>query len=113
MIFPLGDDNPTRRVPVVTWLLIAVNVGVFALFNLSLRDDQVERWILDWGFDVDRPFSLQIVTSMFMHAGFVHLLGNMWMLWIVGNNVEDKAGHVVYLILYLLGGCAAALAFDF
>jgi membrane associated rhomboid family serine protease len=111
MLFPLGDDIPTRRAPVMTWFIIAANAAVFVYFNLQLPEPQLERWVLQWGYDVERPFSIQMLTSMFMHGGIGHILGNMWMLWIVGNNVEDKVGRIRYLLLYLLGGCAAALAF--
>ncbi len=110
--FPLGDDNPTKHAPVMTWLVIAANVAVFVLFKLSMPEPQVDRWVLRWGFDADHPFSVQIFTSMFMHGGVAHILGNMWMLWIVGNNVEDKVGKLGFLALYLLGGCAAALSYD-
>jgi rhomboid family protein len=111
MLFPLGDDNPTRTRPVMTWLLIAVNVVVFLLFNVQMGERELLRWTFDWGYDPDHPFSMQILTSMFMHGGWGHLLGNMWILWIVGDNVEDKVGKLRYALLYLVGGCAAALAF--
>jgi membrane associated rhomboid family serine protease len=110
-IFPLGDDNPTRHTPWVTWLLIAANAAVFGMFNLQMSDRAHEEWILRWGFDVDHPFSRQIFTSMFMHDGWGHILGNMWVLWIVGNNVEDKVGKLGYLALYVAGGVAAAFSF--
>jgi membrane associated rhomboid family serine protease len=111
MLFPLGDDNPVRRVPVMTWLLIGVNVAVFVAFNLKMDESQLRDWTGTWGYDVDRPFGRELFTSMFMHGGFMHILGNMWVLWIVGDNVEDKVGKLGYLVLYLLGGCAAALTF--
>ncbi len=111
MIFPLGDDNPTKTQPVMTWLLIAANVAVFGMFNLQIADVYLQAWTLRWGFDVDHPFGVQMFTSMFMHAGLWHLLGNMWVLWIVGNNVEDKLGRTRYLLLYVAGGAAAALAY--
>ena len=111
MLFPLGDDNPTRNRPYVTWLLIAVNVAVFVTFNLQMPDEALGEWTLAWGYDVADPFSRQLLTSMFMHGGIAHLLGNMWVLWIVGDNVEDKLGAGRYLLLYLLGGCAAGLAY--
>ena len=111
MIFPLGDDNPTRHTPVMTWLLIAANAAVFGMFNLQMPDSALTEWTVRWGYDVDHPFAKQIFTSMFMHAGWAHVLGNMWVLWIVGNNVEDKVGKLGFLVLYLLGGVAAALSF--
>jgi len=111
MLFPLGDDNPTRHTPVMTWLLIAANAVVFGMFNLQMPESRLDEWVLQWGYDVDHPFANQIFTSMFMHAGLAHLLINMWVLWIVGNNVEDKVGKLGYLALYVLGGIAAALSF--
>jgi membrane associated rhomboid family serine protease len=111
MFFPLGDENPTRTTPVMTWLLIAANAAVFVAFNLQLGEKELQEWTLRWGYDVDRPFSSQLVTSMFMHGGWAHILGNMWVLWIVGNNVEDKLGKLRYLIFYVAGGVAAALTY--
>jgi membrane associated rhomboid family serine protease len=111
MFLPLGDENPTRNVPVVTWILIAANVAVFLLFNVKMSDPELMRWTLQWGYDVDHPYSRQLLTSMFMHAGVAHLLGNMWVLWIVGDNVEDRAGRIKYALLYVLGGIAAALSY--
>ena len=111
MFFPLGDENPTRNKPVMTWLLIAANAAVFVAFNLQLSDKALQEWTLRWGYDVDRPFGPQILTSMFMHGGLGHILGNMWVLWIVGNNVEDKLGKLRYLCFYVAGGAAAALTY--
>ena len=111
MFFPLGDENPTRTVPVMTWLLIAANVVVFVAFNLQLGEEDLQRWTFAWGYDVEHPFGKQIVTSMFMHGGWPHILGNMWVLWIVGNNVEDKLGKIRYLLFYVAGGAAAALTY--
>ena len=111
MFFPLGDENPSRTTPFVTLLLIAANAAVFFGFNLQMGDGELQSWTLRWGFDVDHPFAPQLVTSMFMHGGWAHIIGNMWVLWIVGNNVEDKLGKVRYLLLYLAGGVAAALTY--
>ena len=111
MIFPLGDDNPTRHTPVMTWAIIAANAAVFGMFNLQMSDAAQREWIARWAFDVEHPFTKQIFTSMFMHEGWAHILGNMWVLWIVGNNVEDKAGKIGYLVLYVLGGIVATLSF--
>jgi membrane associated rhomboid family serine protease len=112
MFFPLGDENPTKSRPVMTILVIAANVAVFVLCNLQMGDASLREWELAWGFDVDRPFSLQLLTYQFMHGSIAHILGNMWFLWIVGDNVEDKAGKLRYLLLYVVGGIAAALAYD-
>jgi len=111
-MFPLGDDNPTRRFPAMTVLLIAMNAIVFVMFNLQMNEQETLAWTARWGYDVDHPLGVQVLTSMFMHGGWAHILGNMWVLWIVGDNVEDKVGKLGYLALYLVGGVAAALTFS-
>jgi membrane associated rhomboid family serine protease len=111
-MFPVGDDNSQERtVPVVTFALIALNVLVF-LIELSGGDQFIE----DWAF-IPARFSahpetnvVTIVTSMFMHGGWVHLFGNMLFLWIFGDNVEDRFGHAKFLIFYLLAGIAATFS---
>ncbi len=115
MFFPIGDDNPSRTRPWLTWSLIAVNVAVFALVNLPTRAAGGEAALYEvfanWGFDQRHPFSVQILTSMFLHGGAAHLAGNMWMLWIVGDNVEDKLGRLRFGALYLAGGVLATWAY--
>jgi membrane associated rhomboid family serine protease len=111
-MFPIGDDNSARRsLPVVTWALIALNV---AFFFLELNGG--DQFILRWAF-VPRRFLanpggsfLTVFTSMFMHGGWVHLGGNMLYLWIFGDNVEDRFGHLKFLVFYLLCGIAATFA---
>lgn len=111
-MFPIGDDNSSRRTfPAVTYSLIALNL-IFFFVELSGG----EAFITQWAF-VPRRFlanpaedSLTLFTSMFMHAGWVHLLGNMLYLWIFGDNVEDRFGHIRFLIFYLLCGLAATFA---
>lgn len=107
-MFPIGDDNPTRTTPFVNYGLIVANVLVFAFVNLSERPAQVQQVFEQWGYDNSRQASLQILSYQFLHAGWFHILNNLWMLWIVGDNVEDKLGHVRYLLLYLAGGVVAA-----
>ncbi len=111
-MMPLSDDNTGRRLtPVVTYVLIAINVLVFVL-ELSSGD----AFIVQWSFVPARFLAnpagefLTIFTSMFMHAGWVHLLGNMLYLWIFGDNVEDRFGHAIFLVFYLLCGIGATLA---
>ena len=111
-MFPIGDDNSARRtVPLVTYALIALNV-IFFFFELSGGDAFIEKWAFVPSRFLANPIgdSLTIFTSMFMHAGWVHLGGNMLYLWIFGDNVEDRYGHVKFLIFYLLCGIAATLA---
>jgi membrane associated rhomboid family serine protease len=112
MVFPVGDDDSQRRiVPVVTWALILVNVVVFIL---ELK--QGNAFIREWAF-IPRQFTANpagefktIFSAMFMHAGWVHLLGNMLYLWIFGDNVEDNFGSMKFLLFYLLCGVAATFA---
>ena len=119
-MIPLRDDNPTRTTPVVNVALIALCVIVF-LWELMLGR-QAEQAVYQLGFvpavffgrvDLAQPWitpELSIVTSMFMHGGWMHLLGNMLYLWIFGDNVEDRVGHALYVVFYLLCGFVAALA---
>ena len=107
-MIPLRDIIPSRTTPVVTIALITVNVIVF-LFELSLGRN-VDQFTLYWGL-VPAAFSwVTVVTSMFLHGGFLHVAGNMLYLWIFGDNVEDRMGHGRFLVFYLLCGIAAALA---
>jgi membrane associated rhomboid family serine protease len=111
-MFPIGDDNSGERsFPVVTYALIALNV-LFFLVELNGGDSFIQQWSL-----VPRRFLANpagdfptVFTSMFMHAGWLHLLGNMLYLWIFGDNVEDSFGHAKFLIFYLLCGIAATFA---
>jgi membrane associated rhomboid family serine protease len=111
-MFPIGDDNTQERtVPVVTYVLVALNV-LFFLVELSGGD----QFIKDWAFIPARfsadPASnaVTILTSMFMHGSWMHLFGNMLFLWIFGDNVEDRFGHLQFLVFYLLVGLAATFA---
>ena len=112
MLFPLGDDNPRRSTPVVTLLLIAANVAVYLGRNLGATDAAVADFCREWGYDASHPLGIGVLTSMFMHGGLLHIAGNLWVLWIFGDNVEDKLGKVRYLIFYLLGGILAAWSFS-
>jgi membrane associated rhomboid family serine protease len=119
-MIPLRDNVPSSRFPAVTLGIIVLNVLAF-LQELKLGR-HVQDFLLEYGIvparytraDVAQYFSLpeQIVpffTSMFLHGGWIHLLGNMWILWIFGDNVEDRLGRARYIGLYLAGGVAAAL----
>ena len=107
-MIPLYDVIPSRTTPVVTVGLIAVNVLVF-LFEVSLGDS-VDLFLQTYGL-IPADFSLPtMATSMFLHGGFSHVGGNMLFLWIFGDNVEDRMGHLRFLLFYLLCGTAAALA---
>lgn len=111
-MLPLGDDDSTRRTfPIVTYGLIALNVLIF-LVELSSGDAFIEKWSFVPARFAANPGAefITIFSSMFMHAGWIHLLGNMLYLFIFGDNVEDRLGHFRYLIFYLLCGIAASLA---
>lgn len=113
-MFPIRDHNPSERTPWITWALIAVNLAVF-LFTLPLQGD--ERAIFDvfwtWGLvpaKIAEGFGYGgFISSMFLHAGFMHLAGNMLFLWIFGDNLEDRLGHVGFLAFYLASGIGAGL----
>jgi len=116
-MMPIGDDNSSRRtVPLVTYALIALNV-LFFVVELSGGDALIEKWAFVPSRFLANPLgeSLTLITSMFMHVGWLHLGSNMLYLWIFGDNVEDRFGHVQFAVFYLLCGLAAAfaqLAFD-
>jgi membrane associated rhomboid family serine protease len=111
-MFPIGDDNTSRRtVPLVTYALIALNV-LFFYVELSSGDTFIGKWAFVPSRFLGNPFGdfLTLFTSMFMHAGWAHLGGNMLYLWIFGDNVEDRFGHIKFTIFYLLCGLAATFA---
>ena len=111
-MFPIGDDNSSRMTaPIVVYALIALNVAFF-FAELNGGDPFIVRWAF-----VPRRFLadpaggfLTVFTSMFMHGGWMHLGGNMLYLWIFGDNVEDRFGHMKFLVFYLLCGIAATFA---
>lgn len=121
-MFPLKDDNPTHHPPILTIGLIAANVFVF-LYQLT-QGPAVEQFIWRFGFipyelthsaeltpSASFPVIGSMFTSMFLHGGFMHLVGNMLYLWIFGNNVEDILRPVPYLLFYLGAGVFAILLF--
>ncbi len=124
-MIPLRDANPTRRTPVVTLAIIVACFGAFGveLFALATGGENALVDLIEQlgtipaelsaavkaGDIVSEPV-LDVFTSMFLHAGWLHLLGNMLYLWIFGNNVEDRMGRVLFLLFYLAGGVAAVTA---
>ncbi|MBI5303513.1 MAG: rhomboid family intramembrane serine protease [Chloroflexi bacterium] len=121
-MIPVGDDNPSRRVPVVNWSLIAINIFVF-LYELTLRPRALDRLFATWGVmpnevwylfahPLNTPLDvwLSLFTSQFLHGGWAHIIGNMLFLWVFGDNIEDALGHFTYLAFYLASGVAAAFA---
>jgi membrane associated rhomboid family serine protease len=130
-VFPLRDDNPHFLTPIVTYTLIAANVLAWVLLQgmgsepmlsssvcrLGLIPAELLQTAVGARFPVgedavcivgDMPAWYTPLTSMFMHGGWMHLIGNMWFLWIFGNNVEDSMGHARFLVFYLLCGFSAA-----
>jgi membrane associated rhomboid family serine protease len=123
-VIPLRDRNPTRRTPIVTIGLIVACFVAFALelsITASGGDPALERFFEQWGAvparitaalesgDYFGRATLGMITSMFLHGGWLHIIGNMLFLWIFGNNVEDRLGRLPYLAFYLAGGVVAAL----
>ncbi len=111
-MIPIGDDNSARRTfPLVTYVLIALNV-LFFFVELSGGDACIGKWAFVPGRFLANPFGdlPTLFTSMFMHAGWLHLGGNMLYLWIFGDNVEDRFGQVKFTIFYLMCGLAATFA---
>lgn len=119
-MIPLRDENPSATVPLVTRTLIGLNLAVF-VFEVLLGPG-LRPFLFDWGFVPARltlavrfgdlpllPAVLPLLTSMFLHAGWSHLLGNLWYLWIFGDNVEDVLGHAGFLVFYLACGVVATL----
>ena len=123
-MFPLKDDLPTRTTPVVTVVLMAINILVY-LYQASLEIDSrgggaAEAFVMEFGLvpcrltgacrmaeDLPSP-AFTIFSSMFLHGSFFHIAGNMLYLWIFGNNVEDTLGHTRYIVFYLASGVVAA-----
>ncbi len=113
-MLPLGDDDSGRRTtPIITYLLIAINVLVFIAIELP-QGDRLDAFLTRWGTIPSQIVAgrglITLITSMFLHGGWLHIGSNMLFLWIFGDNVEDAFGHVIYLIFYLVCGIVASLA---
>ncbi|HSB66839.1 MAG TPA: rhomboid family intramembrane serine protease, partial [Anaerolineales bacterium] len=111
-MLPIGDDDSARRTaPLVTYGLIALNV-LFFIVELTGGDAFIAKWAFVPSRFLANPFGdfLTLFTAMFMHAGWLHLGGNMLYLWIFGDNVEDRFGHVKFIIFYLICGLVATFA---
>ena len=122
-MFPIGDENEGGRTPLVTWALIALNVLAFFLELSRGSEGALQSFVTAWGVvpreystgrdlapHIPLPFWSTLVTSMFLHGGWMHLGGNMLYLWIFGDNLERVMGHVRYALFYLVTGVAAGLA---
>lgn len=122
-MFPIRDENPSGTFPLVSLGIIAVNVGVFVLES-SMPEDTLEAFVASFGLVPARVWRAAVgqeglagvlavippfLTSMFLHGGLLHLLGNMWFLWIFGDNIEDRLGHLGFLVFYIVCGLVASL----
>ena len=121
-MIPLKDDNPTSSRPIVTYLVIGLCILIF-LIQLSSQSYKTGQLFYSYGLipsvlmNINQlpmdlhvlPAWVTIFTSMFMHGGFMHLLGNMLYMWIFADNIEDDLGHIKFLIFYLLAGIGAAM----
>jgi membrane associated rhomboid family serine protease len=108
-MIPLRDVIPTRTFPVFTIAFIVLNSVAF-LFEVSLPERALENLLLTYGVVPARLSLFAVFTSMFLHGGWLHFLGNMLYLWIFGDNVEDRLGHGGFVLFYVFCGAAAALA---
>jgi len=121
-MIPIRDDRPSFTTPFINYLLIALNTLVF-LYEVLLGPRTREVFVYQFGVEplrvlaalglanvhVPDPSALPLLTSMFLHASWLHLIGNMWVLWIFGDNIEDYLGHFGYLIFYLVSGLAGSV----
>jgi len=112
-MFPIRDHNPSGRTPFVTYALLGVNIAVFLAYWLTIPDDYAlalffQRWGLVPAAVVQGYGPQTVITSMFLHGGWMHLAGNMLFLYIFGDNMEEEMGHGRFLAFYLVAGIAAA-----
>ena len=114
-MLPIRDHNPSERLPYVTYTLMAINIAVYLFGLATLTNDlAISQFYYDYAL-IPARFSAgenygALITSMFLHAGLMHLAGNMLFLWIFGDNLEDKMGHIPFLIFYLVSGIGADIA---
>jgi membrane associated rhomboid family serine protease len=111
-VFPIGDENAGTSIrPYVNWTIVGICVAVF-LYELALPPAQLDQFILQWGAIPANIWQFNdlytVITSMFLHGGWAHIIGNMVFLLVFGDNIEDAMGHISYLLFYLLCGIAAA-----
>src|SRR5215469_12007440 len=123
-MIPIRDDTPTYSTPFINYVLIALNVSIFLFQKFLLPSGQETHFVNEFALVpvkveaalgltnvyIPHASALPLVTSMFLHGGWLHVIGNMWVLWIFGDNIEDYLGHFPYLIFYLVCGIAASVA---
>lgn len=109
MFFPYKDDNPRILFPFVTYTIIGINSLVFIYQYLILPPESLGHIISTYALTPAAPSVITVFTSMFMHGGLMHIIFNMWFLWIFGDNIESVLGHKRFVLFYLLCGVGAAL----
>jgi membrane associated rhomboid family serine protease len=116
-MFPIRDLNPTRRFPILTYILLGINVVVF-VWQMTLSTTELQQLFQNYAVVPARimadPFSinsaLDVIRSMFFHGGFEHIIGNMLYLYLFGDNIEDRLGGILYVVLYFVSGFVAVAA---
>src|SRR5579862_3226326 len=107
-MIPLRDIIPSRSTPYITITIITLNTVAW-LFELTMPREYLSAFLYSYGVVPANFHASTLITSMFLHGSWMHVIGNMWYLWIFGDNVEDRVGHGRFIVFYLLCGVAAAL----
>ena len=109
-MIPIKDTNPRRSFPIVNLSIIAICSALW-LYEVSLEEESLNAFIYSFGLVPSEVFSnfYQLFTHMFLHGSWLHIIGNMWFLWVFGDNVEDRLGKIGYSLFYILSGIGAAL----
>ncbi|WP_130805622.1 rhomboid family intramembrane serine protease [Senegalia massiliensis] len=115
-MIPLRDTSPSRKVPIATFIIIGINALIF-LYQTMITNEMVGEMVFNYGFipirfiyNVFNPLAyIPFITNIFLHSNLIHLLGNMWSLWIFGDNVEDRMGPLRFTLFYILAGVIATI----
>lgn len=110
MLFPYKDDNPRVLFPYITYIIILLNIVIFLTFIYYSIFNDNRSWFYTFGFVPNSFNFFSIISSMFVHGGFGHILSNMWFLYIFGDNIESILGHIKFLLFYFLCGFGAAFS---
>lgn len=113
-MFPIRDHNPSGRTPYVVYTLIVLNISLYLVtLVIETNPDALALFYANWAIVpfriTDGTNLVTLISSMFLHGGFLHLAGNMLFLWIFGDNLEDEMGHLIFLMYYLIGGVGSGL----
>ena len=109
MFIPYSDINPRKHFPIITVTFIIINIVVLILIGTNQNYEDI---MVKWGFTPSYPIPITLITTLFIHAGWLHLISNMVYLWIFGDNVEDRLGKFFFIIFYLLGGAFSFVVFS-